>query len=698
MALKTKISYRILDLHCAEEMGALKKILSPQPGIKNLDFNLLLHQMTVTYDPDEIDSEKIITMIGSAGMKATLWQESREALTHTFWERHGRLCLTALSGLLLIAGMLFHHPSIYILSMLCGAYYVAPKAYASAKRLSPDMNLLLLIAAFGALALKQWFEGATVIFLFSIATLLEYWSVTRARRAISSLLDLAPTFARVLTKEGTLIEKLVEEVNVGEIILIRPGEKIPLDALITKGNSSINQAPITGESLPVYKNPGDLVFAGTLNEEGAIECRVTKKADDTTLAHIIHMVEEARGRRAMSEQWVEKFAHIYTPIMLVLALFFALIPPLFFHQEWATWIYRGLVLLVIACPCALVISTPVSIVSGLTSAARNGILIKGGIYLEMAGKIKALALDKTGTLTYGHPEVQKIIPLNEHTEKELLSIAMALEKPSQHPLARAILRKAEAAGLQQVHAENFQSRSGLGAEAVIEGKPFWIGSHRFLHEKGQETREIHELALQMEDAGHSVIAIGDYVHVCGLISVADAPRKFVKETITAIKELGIQKIVLLTGDNEPTARALSTLCGITEYHAELLPQDKVKAIEKLMKQYKNVAMVGDGVNDAPAMASATMGIAMGAMGTDAAFETADLILMSDDLSKIPHLIRHSRRTLKIIQQNIFFSLGLKGIFLVLAFLGMATLWMAIAADTGASLLVVFNGLRLLKFK
>jgi Cd2+/Zn2+-exporting ATPase len=345
-----------------------------------------------------------------------------------------------------------------------------------------------------------------------------------------------------------------------------------------------------------------------------------------------------------------------------------------------------------------VISTPISIVSALTSSARAGVLIKGGIYLETAGKLKALALDKTGTLTYGRPIVQKVVPLNGHTEKELLQIAMALEKPSVHPIAQAILRKAKELGLNEAHASNFKIYKGLGAEATIDGKPFWIGSHRFLHDKGQETKELHALALEMEDAGHSLIAIGDYSHVCGLISVADEPRKFIKETLITIKELGIKKIVLLTGDNEPTARSLSKLSGVDAFYAELLPQDKVEEVERLKKKYGTVAMVGDGVNDAPAMAAATLGIAMGAIGTDAAFETADVILMSDDLSKIPSLIRHSRRALEIIKQNIGFSLGLKALVFGLAFFGLATLWMAIAADTGASLLVVFNGLRLLRFR
>lgn len=691
-----KISYRIPELHCAEEIQILKKALLTYPGIKKLDFNLLHHQLNVIYDPAKIDSQKIINLIASTGMKAVLWDEKQKE--PTFWERHGYLIMCSLSGFFLLCAVLFQQRYLYILSICCGAYYVLPKAFASVKRFRADMNLLLLIAAIGALAIHEWFEGAMVIFLFSVAALLEHWSLEKARRTISALLNLSPTFARVISKEGKLIEKSVEAVTIGETILVRPGEKIPLDAIVTSGISSVNQAPITGESLPIVKNPGDLVFAGTLNEEGALECKTVKTADDTLIAHMVHLVESAREKRAHAEQWVEKFARIYTPLMLVLALLFTLVPPLFFGAAWPLWIYRGLVLLVIACPCALVISTPVSIVSGLTAAAKEGILIKGGLYLEMAGRLKAVALDKTGTLTLGRPVVQRVIPLNDHTEEELLRIALALEKPSEHPIAHAILQKAEAMGLSAEHASNFKIHKGLGAEAHIEGKPFWIGSHRFLHEKGQETEEVHQLALQLEDAGHSVIAIGDYSHVCGLISVADEPRPFIKETLAAIRELGIKKIVLLTGDNQPTAKALAKFCGIDTFHAELLPQDKVRLVEQLTKEHGQVAMVGDGVNDAPAMAAASMGVAMGAMGSDLAFETADLILMNDDLGNLPRLIRHSRRTLQIIQQNIGFSLGIKAIFLTLAFFGLATLWMAIAADTGASLLVVFNGLRLLKLK
>jgi Cd2+/Zn2+-exporting ATPase len=414
------------------------------------------------------------------------------------------------------------------------------------------------------------------------------------------------------------------------------------------------------------------------------------------LARIIHMVEQAQARRAKSQQWVDKFAHYYTPLMIALAVAIAVLPPLLYDGQWLRWVYQSLVILVIACPCALVISTPVSIVSALTAAARNGVLIKGGVFLELAGGLKAIAMDKTGTLTQGRPEVQRIVPLNGHTDDELLRRAAALEAHSEHPIARAILRKAEAMGVTLPPIEGFRAFKGRGAEAQVEGRRFWIGSHRLMEEMGQETAAVHALAEEMEDAGNTVVAIGNDDHVCGLISVADGVRDNSADAVSSMKASGVRHVVMLTGDNEGTAKAIAQLAKVDEFKAELLPEDKVSAVESLVSQYGKVAMIGDGINDAPAMAAATLGIAMGAMGTDAAIETADIALMADDLTKVGWLIRHSRRALTIVKQNIVFALGLKAVFIGLALAGVATLWMAIAADMGASLLVIFNGLRLLK--
>jgi Cd2+/Zn2+-exporting ATPase len=691
-----------------------------KPGIIDLEFDVINARMTVEFDPDAISYDEIVSAVDATGMKATPWERRRAPEEGPFLMRHGRLVMTAASGTLLLAAFITHwvlHGSLldafagghheqhafplsvillYLGAVVGGAWYVVPKALQAARRFRPDMNFLMVAAVIGAIVIGELFEAATVSFMFALTLLLEHWSVERARNAIGALLDLSPLTARYYCQDhGDIHEKPVEEVPIGAVVLVRPGEKIPLDGEVIKGESSVNQAPITGESMPVSKQPGDEVYAGTINQDGALELRTTRVASDTALARIIHMVESAQSRRARSQQWVDRFSAYYTPAMIVLAITFTILVPMLTSASWSEGVYRGLVILVIACPCALVISTPVSIVSALTASARNGVLVKGGLYLEAAGHLQVLALDKTGTLTQGQPEVQRLVPLNGHTERELLERAATLESASEHPLARAILRKARESGIDVMPAEHFQAMRGRGGEGSIGGRQFWIGSHRMMHEKGQETPEVHAKAEELEDSGHTVVAIGSDKHVCGLISVADSLRESVPRIIAAIREAGVKRVVMLTGDNEGTAWAIAAEAGIDEYRCELLPEDKVEAIGRLVREHKHVAMVGDGVNDAPAMAAATLGIAMGAMGSDAALETADVALMSDDLSKLPWLIRHSRRTLRNIQQNITFALGLKLVFIVLALFGLASLWMAIAADTGATLLVVFNSLRLL---
>jgi len=717
------LNLHVTGLDCAEEVAILKDEVGSRPGVADLDFDVINARMTVTFDPERIDADDVIQAVSATGMKATRW-DSRERLEETlpFWQRNGRLIMASASGAFLILGFMSHwiaHQSfvdaltaghgtagghvfplssmlLYLGAIVTGAWYVAPKALAAARRLRPDMNLLMTVAVLGAAGIGEWFEAGTVAFLFAVALLLEQWSLGRARRAIKGLMDLSPVRARVVNPEtGALAESAVEDVATGATIRVHPGDKIPLDGKVLRGESRVNQAPITGESVPVSKKPGDEAYAGTINGDGSLEIEVTRPANDTTLARIIHLVQEAQSRRAPSEQWVEKFARYYTPVMMMLALAIVLVPPLILSGNWADWLYRGLVLLVIACPCALVISTPVSIVSGLTTAARAGVLVKGGVYLEAAGRLRALAVDKTGTLTYGHPEVQTVIALKDHTERGVLETAASLEADSEHPLARAIRRKAQKENIQASRAEDFRAVKGKGAEATYEGRRFWIGSHRFMEEKREESPQVHEKVGALEDAGHSVVALGDDDHVCGLISIADGVREGAREAVEAIKERGVEHVVMLTGDNEGTARAVAAATSVDEYRAELLPEDKLKAVEDLLGRYGAVAMVGDGVNDAPAMARASFGIAMGAMGTDAAIETADVALMADDLSRLPWLIGHSRRTLAIVKQNIGFALGVKAVFVVLTLFGAASLWMAIAADMGASLLVIFNGLRLL---
>lgn len=504
--MRQTLEYKVRGMDCADEIAALRESIGRLPGVGRLDFDILKGKMAVTLDTDLVGEREILSAVRKAGLEALAWEADSACigdLEEGFWKRRGRLLTASLSGCFLVAGFLIHavlHGSLldafiagegaeehvfplasillYVGAIVTGAWYIAPKALLALRKFRPDMNLLMTVAVCGAVAIGEWFEAATVTFLFAIALLLESWSVGRARRAIAALMDLSPTTASFVSPpDGAVVEKPVEEVPVGVTVFVRPGEKIPLDGVVLKGSSLVNQAPITGESAPVRKGVGDELFAGTINEDGALEFKVTKLANDTTLARIIHLVEEAQSRRAPTEQWVEKFARYYTPAMMALAAAIVVAPPLFFSAGWLEWLYRGLVILVIACPCALVISTPVSIVSGLTAAARNGVLIKGGIYLEAAGHLRAIALDKTGTLTYGHPEVQQIVPFNNHTPRELLERAAALEAHSEHPLARAILQRAEAEGITVRRAESFRAIKGKGAEADIDGRPFWIGSH-----------------------------------------------------------------------------------------------------------------------------------------------------------------------------------------------------------------------------
>jgi len=711
--------FRIFGMDCAEEVAVLKRELGPLVGgEQRLAFDLLRGRMTLSAEAADIESQQIVNAVAKTGLRAEPWRSgAANSAAAGPWQRWGRVALTGASGLAIVAAValqawisgglssLFHAGSIgvplfarfvYGLAIVAGAWFVAPKAWYAARRLRPDMNLLMIVAVCGAVLIGEWLEAATVAFLFSLSLLLESWSVGRARRAVAALMDLAPPTVRLRGADGQETHVAPEDVTVGSVFSVKPGERIPLDGKIVEGDSAVNQAPITGESQPVAKQPGADVFAGTINGGGALLVRSTKPSGETTLANIIRLVGEAHSRKAPSEQWVEKFARYYTPIVMILAVAVLLLPPVLFAGSWEFWFYNALVLLVIACPCALVISTPVSIVAALAAAARQGILVKGGVFIEMPAGLQAIAFDKTGTLTVGTPSVIEVVPLYGHDERELVQRALALERQSEHPLARAIVRHAEQRGIEAAPADDFQVIPGKGAQGHFDGRLFWLGSHRFLEERGQETTEIHDRLELMSSAGHSVVVIGNDEHVCGLIALADTIRESARDALHNLQLLGVQHLVMLTGDHATTAETMAQQIGLTDYRSELLPEDKITAIEELVADFGNVAMVGDGVNDAPALARASLGIAMGAAGSDAAIETADIALMTDDLSRLPWLIRHSRRTLAVIQQNIWFSLAIKLFFVLLTLVGKATLWAAIAADMGTSLLVVFNGLRLLK--
>lgn len=705
------LQLRIHGMDCAEEVKLLKSELMPLLGEEErLGFDLLYGKLTVDTSSLDVNQDDVLAAIQRTGLKSEPWRDVGVASDdQSFWQQHQRSVLTAVSGLFGLAGLILQLTiagesesvpiasiALYSIGIVAGLLMVPPKAWRSLVSLRPDMNLLMSVAVSGAVLIGEWFEATTVAFLFSFSLLLESWSVGRARRAIASLMDLSPPIAHLRHESGDVTDVAPADVPAGSTVVVRPGEKIPLDGRVSSGLSGVNQAPVTGESVPVEKEPGDKVFAGTINGDGLLEIETTKAADDTTLARIIKMVGDAGSKRAPSQKWVEKFAAVYTPVVMMIALLMLLIPLLAFGGLWSVWLYRSLVLLVIACPCALVISTPVSVVAALAAAARNGVLIKGGVFVELPARLKAIAMDKTGTLTQGAPAVVDVVPMNGHDEDELLLRAGALELNSNHPLARAIVDEAKRRNLELTPADNFETIQGKGASGVTNGKPFWLGSHRYLEQRGQETSEVHEQLESMQQAGRTVAVVGNDEHVCGFITLADAIREETRDAIRQLLEAGVEQLVMLTGDNEGTAKAIAKEAGIDEVHAELLPEDKVAAVERLVEQHEYVAMIGDGVNDAPALARASLGLAMGAARSDAAIETADIALMSDDLSKLPWLIHHSRRTLSIIRQNIAFSLAVKVLFVILTFAGFASLWAAIAADMGASLLVIAHGLRLLR--
>lgn len=690
----------VSGMDCPDESRPIEARLKQLAGVQNIQFNFVANKLILehTHPISEIQNA-----LNELGFQSEVAELARKKSNPTFWQRHTMLILTAISGAFAIAGGSLRYLGfadaitipLLLIAVISGGFHIFKKGWKEAIHLTLGMNFLMTIAVFGAMIIGEWSEAAMVIFLFALAQLLESYSLDRARKSIQSLMELAPNIALVKDASG---ERLVpvDKIDIGDVIVIKPGERIPMDGIAIAGNSFVNQSPITGESLPVAKTIADEVFAGTINEKGTLEVQVSKKYEDSTLSRIIHLVEEAQSKKAPIQNFVERFARYYTPAVVSLAMLLTIIPPFLLNASFDEWFYRALVLLVISCPCALVISTPVTIVSGLTNAARNGILVKGGAYLENFSRVQALAFDKTGTLTEGKPRVQTIIPINHFTEAEILTIAASIESRSEHPLAQAIVDYAQTSNIPLQPLENFESITGKGVRAAIHGETYLIGNHRLFEESGWCEAEIHQHLEKIERKNHSAIILGKEEQILGIIAIADAIRENADRAIQDLHRAGIQKTIMLTGDNHQTAAAIAHELGIDEFHAELLPEDKVTAVKKLLTQYEQVAMVGDGINDAPALATATMGISMGTSGTDTAIETADIALMKDDLSKLAYLKRLSRKTVRIIKQNIFIALFLKGIFVALAIPGLATLWMAVFADMGASLLVVFNGLRVLK--
>ena len=692
--------FKIDGMDCREEVAILERRLKHLPGMEELVPDLVGQRLRVRYDAAKLSTSSIVEAVAQTGMRA--WLEHEQPVGHTA-AATARQTLVFVSGSALAGGLLMQllaAPELatraaFLVSIVTGGIYTARRAWAATRLMALDINVLMLVAVMGAILIDEWSEGATVTFLFALAQILEARTMDRARNAIRALMDLTPPEALV-RRDGIEERIAVERVQLGDILLIKPGDKIPLDGVVVSGSSPVNQAPITGESFPVDKSAGHEVYAGTINGHGALDVRVTHLRQDTTLARIISLVELAQSQRAPSQAFVERFARYYTPAVMAVAAAVAIIPPALLGQPFNTWFYRALVLLVIACPCALVISTPVAVVAAIATAARKGVLIKGGAHLERTATIRCVAFDKTGTLTKGAPHVVEVIPLNGTASRDILEIAAGLEARSEHPVGRAILARAVEYGVAWTECSDFQSIPGRGAEAVIDGEPALVGNHRLIEERGLCNAEIHSRLDALAAGGRTAVLVARRSRPLGIIALTDQTRPESRDTVDMLRRQGVERVVMLTGDNEAAANALAAQLGLDETHAELLPQDKVAAVHKLREKYNTVAMVGDGVNDAPALAAADVGIAMGVAGTDAALETADIALMADELLKIPFTLRLGRATVRNIQMNIALSLGLKAVFLALAIVGAATLWMAVVADMGASILVIANGMRLLK--
>ena len=696
--------FRIEAMDCAAEESEIRRALKSIAGVRGLGFQL--GARTLTIDAPDAVIPQALAAIRKAGFDpqpvATAAATGEAPGRASTTDELGRMGL-ALGLAVCAEAVAFFSPDTLAfkgigMALAAAAIWLAGfstyrKGFAALLQGRLNINALMTVAVTGAFLIGQWPEAAMVMALYAIAELIEGRAVDRARNAIKSLLDLTPETAEVRQPDGSWKSVAAAQVPVNAIVRVRPGERMPLDGTVAVGTSAVNQAPVTGESIPVDKVPGDPVFAGTINETGTLEVMVTAEASNTTLARIIHSVEQAQGSRAPTQQFVDRFAAIYTPAVFIMAVLVATLTPVFMGLTWVDAVYKALVLLVIACPCALVIATPVTVVSGLASAARRGILIKGGVYLEGAHKLKAIALDKTGTITEGKPKlVAQQVLASTHPETQILGWAANLAGHSDHPVSKAIAQGLSAG---QSSVASFTALAGRGVEAQLEGQPLILGNHRLIEERGLCNPAIEALLHEQESLGHTVTLLASKSEVLAIFGVADTIKDSSREAIAQLHALGIAS-VMLTGDNQSTAESIAKQAGIDQAHGNLLPEDKLSAIEQMQTQYGATAMTGDGINDVPALARADIGLAMGAVGTDTAMEAADIVIMNGDLRRIPEVIQLSKRTRSILLQNIMLALGIKTVFLVLAVFGNASMWMAVFADMGASLLVVGNGLRLLR--
>ncbi|MGA4637274.1 heavy metal translocating P-type ATPase [Pseudomonas solani] len=690
-------SLRIEAMDCPTEERLLRDALGKVAAVEALEFNLMQRVLKVQHRFTELAPlQKLVAQLGMQAEPLDAASPPAKPADKPWWP----LALAGVAALAAEAcewfgfGPVWLEAGLALLAIATAGLPTYRKGWIALKNRNLNINALMSIAVTGALLIGQWPEAAMVSVLFALAELIEAKSLDRARNAIRGLLDLAPQQATVQV-DGQWREMPAREVRPDARVRVRPGERIALDGELLVGRSGVNQAPITGESLPVDKEPGDPLFAGTINGEGELEYRVTRAANDSTLARIIHAVEEAQGTRAPTQRFVDSFSRIYTPTVFVLALLTAVLPPLLMQGAWLDWVYRALVLLVIACPCALVISTPVTLVSGLAAAARRGVLVKGGVYLEMGRQLAWVALDKTGTLTEGRPQQTDYVPLREGGADEARTLAASLATRSDHPVSQALARAAEADGIALHGVDDLAALPGRGVKGLIGGRLYHLGNHRLVEELGLCSSPLEMRLDSLEREGKTAIVLLDAEGPMALFAVADGVRETSREAVTELHQLGVRTL-MLTGDNPHTAAAIAAQVGIDEALGNLLPEDKLREVERRQQGGQRIGMVGDGINDAPALARADIGFAMGAAGTDTAIETAGVALMDDDLRKLPLFIRLSRRTHAVLVQNIVLALGIKALFLALTLAGMGTLWMAVFADMGASLLVVFNGLRLLR--
>jgi Cd2+/Zn2+-exporting ATPase len=701
---------RIKGLHCADCVRKIDKSVSTLPGIHHMELSFSTGKMKVEYDPDRISLNEIQSKVRNLGYG--ILEEEMEA-EKVFALDNREFVFSLVSGIGLFTGLLvaFLTPDpvivefyrgillselFYTFGMIFGGYHVAIRAVKALFSKTFVIDSLMIIGAMGAVFIGAFAEGAAILFLFSMAELLEDYSVERSRRSLSELVDLTPKVASV-RRGDRFVAVPAEEVKIGDIVRVRSGERISVDGIIIKGFSSVDQAPITGESMPVSVHEGDVVFAGTINQEGRLEVEATKEVKNSTLARIVELVESAEEHKAPTERFIDRFAKYYTPAVVGLAVSVAVIPTVVFQQSFDVWFYKALLLLLISCPCALALSTPIAMVSGITSGARNGVLFKGGVHVEKLAKIDTFAFDKTGTLTEGRPVVTDVIPFNGYSRKEVLSIASSLECLSEHPLGKAIVETAEDEGAATECVEDFTSMAGKGIKGKIGDESFLVGSRSIFSTEAFSGKE--EVFSRLEDEAKTVVVVGKENEIAGVIGISDKIRDGSKNMIDNLHKMGVNRTVMITGDNKRTARAVTSKIGVDEYYPELLPEEKVSIIEGIRGGDGGVAMVGDGVNDAPALAAADLGIAMGVAGSDTALEVADVALMNDDISKVPYLLSLGKRTMGVVKQNIVLSIGVKLLFAILVFPGLVTLWMAVAiGDMGVSLAVILNALRISKLK